>query len=170
MRTHGVECLVERTHSTNRSTTRTSPACSDPATTVDLLNSPANALNLADCRRVFEDDARFCGAVLRVNLAVPWWNELAGAVTIRTRSDGSEVYSTTPASARRCDRSDRRRARPRTRRARCLLVVIAVNEHADRAVARMIILTGSESRHLFAVLVVAPCCVLAAPQAWSDWC
>jgi len=48
--------------------------------------------------------------------------------------------------------------------------VIAVNEHADRAVARMIILTGSESRHLFAVLVVAPCCVLAAPQAWSDWC
>src|SRR5690349_17293819 len=28
----------------------------------------------------------------------------------------------------------------------------------------MIILTGSESRHLFSVLVVAPCCVLAASK------
>jgi hypothetical protein len=103
-----------------------------------------------------------------VNLAVPWWNELAGAVTIRTRSDGSEVYSTNPRPGRR--------ARPAIgdvlaleRAVRALLVVIAVNEHADRAVARMIILTGSESRHLFTVLV-APCCMLAAPHDWLDWC
>jgi hypothetical protein len=84
--------------------------------------------------------------VLRVNLAVLWWNELAGAVTIRTRSDGSEVYSNDPGQRAGCETQ---RSGP---------------------AARMIILTGSESRHLFTVLVVAPCRVLAAPQAWSDWC
>jgi hypothetical protein len=103
-----------------------------------------------------------------VNLAVLWWNELTGAVTIRTRSVGSEVYSNVPGQRAGCEAKRSATCSPSAATVHALLVVIAVNEQVDRSVARMIILTGSESRHLFAVVVV-PCRVLAAMQAWSDW-
>jgi SRSO17 transposase len=54
--------------------------------------------------------------------------------------------------------------------AHALLVVIATNEHSDRAApAGMIPLTCSEIRRLFTVLVVTPRRVPACPHAWSTW-
>jgi hypothetical protein len=54
--------------------------------------------------------------------------------------------------------------------AHALLVVIATNEHTDRAApAGMIPLTCSEIRRLFTVLVITPRRVPACPHAWSSW-
>jgi hypothetical protein len=74
-----VECFVERTHSTSRSTPRTRPHAESRSTITDALKVLVSELHLLDGRRwtatIRRRDVRFCGAVLCGRSSVLWFNE-----------------------------------------------------------------------------------------------
>jgi hypothetical protein len=71
-----VECFVERTHSTSRSTPRTRPHAESRSTITDALKALVSELHLLDGRRwtatIRRRDLRFCGAVLHVHSSALW--------------------------------------------------------------------------------------------------